>query len=225
MPLTKSPACARDTISSLLYPDKLHETSVLDRPSSIPRVSGVYAWYFAEVPPGVPTHDCHQVLDHTLLYVGIAPKETRGTVKPSQRTLYDRLSDHIRGNAEGSTLRLTLGLLLSERLALELRSVGSGKRFTFTNAGEQVLDGWMARNAKVVWGVSDKPWETEKALLASPLSLPLNLKDNNHLFCSNLAQIRRAARDMAKILPIVEDNGGARRALTAPRLASGSGSS
>jgi hypothetical protein len=206
-----------ETISSLLQPEQLHEISVLHRSSSIPRLSGIYAWYFTEIPPGVPIQECHRVLDHTLLYIGIAPKETRGTTKPSRRTLHHRIyQDHIRGNAEGSTLRLTLGLLLSKRLGIQLRRVGSGRRFTFTNVGEQILDGWMASNAKVVWAVSDKPWKIEKALLASSLSLPLNLQGNNHLFGSHLLQIRRAAKDTANLLPIVEDNGGARRALAAP---------
>ena len=50
------------------------------------------------------------------------------------------------GNAEGSTLRRTLGCLLAEQLGIELRRVGSGRRFTFLR-GEQALSGWMAQNA------------------------------------------------------------------------------
>lgn len=61
----------------LLHPTTLHGSSVLDRPSPVPRLPGVYAWYFAEVPPGVPTEGCHRALEYTLLYVGIAPEETR----------------------------------------------------------------------------------------------------------------------------------------------------
>jgi hypothetical protein len=120
----------------LLHPACLYGPTVLDRPSSVPRLAGVYAWYFTEAPPGVPIEGCHCALDHTLLYVGIAPKETRGAAtKPSERTLHCRLSDHFRGNAEGSTLRLTLGCLLSDKLGIQLRRVGGGRRFTFTNTG------------------------------------------------------------------------------------------
>jgi len=43
----------------------------------------------------------------------------------------ERIPYHYKGNAEGSTLRLTLGCPLSEELDIELRRVGSGKRVTF----------------------------------------------------------------------------------------------
>ena len=196
----------------LLQPEQMYGPSALDRPSPVPRLPGVYAWYFAEVPPGVSAGGCHQALAHTLLYVGIAPKETRGVgTKPSERTLRCRLADHFRGNAEGSTLRLSLGCLLSDRLGIHLRGVGSGRRFTFTNVGEQILDAWMARNAKVVWAAVEKPWELERNLLAS-LQLPLNLRDNKHPFVPTLQQVRKAAKDRAKLLPVVGDNGGVRRA-------------
>jgi hypothetical protein len=149
--------------SALLRPEHLWGPFVLNPPWPAPRHAGVYAWYFAEAPPGVPTEGCHHALGHTLLYVGIAPKETRGaTTKHSERTLHCRLADHFRGNAEGSTLRLTLGCLLSNVLGVQLRRVGSGRRLTFTNAGEQILDAWMAQNARVVWAAVDRPWEIEK---------------------------------------------------------------
>ena len=56
---------------------------------------------------------------------------------------------HYQGNAEGSTLRLTLGCLLSEELDIEVRRVGSGKRMTFAE-GEGVLSQWMADNASAL---------------------------------------------------------------------------
>ena len=49
-----------------------------------------------------------------------------------------------RGNAYGSTLRLTLGCLLADQLGIELRRVGSGTRLTFGD-GEQALSEWMRR--------------------------------------------------------------------------------
>src|ERR1700722_7026268 len=54
------------------------------------------------------------------------------------------------GNAEGSTLRLTLGCLLAGELGLELRRGGSGGRLTFCD-GEARLSGWLAENALVTW--------------------------------------------------------------------------
>jgi hypothetical protein len=159
----------------------------------------------------VPTEGCHQLDGQALLYVGIAPKETKGgNTMPSKRTLRCRMRDHYRGNAEGSTLRLTLGCLLADTLGIQLRRVGSGKRFTFTNPGEQRLDAWMARHAAVAVLPTDRPWEVEHHLLGA-LSLPLNLRDNRHPFVKNLARVRGEARERAKGLPVVGDNGGSRQ--------------
>src|SRR3954451_14241714 len=86
-------------------------------PSPVPKSPGVYAWYFRDVPSAVPTSGCITRDGLTLLYVGISPGK-----RPSTQTLFHRLRYHYQGNAEGSTLRLTLGLLLG----LRLRVVGSG---------------------------------------------------------------------------------------------------
>jgi hypothetical protein len=122
------------------------------------------------------------------------------------------MRDHFRGNAEGSTLRLTLGCLLADTLGIQLRRVGSGKRLTFTNPGEQRLDAWMADHARVAVHPTDRPWEVEHHLLGA-LKLPLNLRDNRHPFVGTLAKIRSEAKEWAKGMPVVVDNGGARRAL------------
>ena len=103
------------------------------------------------------------------------------------------------GNAEGSTLRLTLGCLLSENLGIQLRRVGSGNRMTFA-AGEQALSQWMDENAFVAWFVCETPWEAEFALLGK-LSLPLNLDQNrNHNFHSTLSALRKSAKERARNL-------------------------
>ena len=211
-PLIQDKFSIERAISTVLNPDRLYSaTDLLSRPSPVPASPGVYAWYFDEVPTGVPVEGCHQALGHTLLYVGIAPKETKGqAVKPSVRTLRHRMRDHFSGNAEGSTLRLTLGCLLSKPLSISLRRVGSGKRHTFTNPGEMVLDSWMAQHARVAWAAVEEPWLVEKRLL-STVSLPLNLQGNDHPFVSTLKGIRKAAKDAANRLPVVVDNGGPRR--------------
>ena len=87
-----------------------------------------------------------------------------------------RLGPH--DNAEGSTLRRTLGCLLSDQLGIKLRRVGSGSRYTFTNPGEQVLDAWMVQHAFVTWVETSAPRELETYLLSSSLRLPLNLEGN-----------------------------------------------
>ncbi|WP_420313610.1 GIY-YIG nuclease family protein [Actinopolymorpha alba] len=65
------------------------------------------------------------------------------------------------GDAEGSTLRLTLGCLLG----LELRRVGSGKRMTFGLRGEAELSAWMGAHARVCWVECPEPWRAEAVLI------------------------------------------------------------
>lgn len=205
---------SNDAIISLLRPNRLwNAAEIVNDFAHVPKAAGVYAWYFDEVPPGVPTSGCHTSPDgQALLYVGIAPKETKTTTKPSTRTLRDRLRDHLVGNAEGSTVRLTLGCLLAEQLGIQLRRVGSGKRHTFTNPGEIVLDGWLAAHAHIAFAVVERPWEVESRLL-SQLSLPLNLSGNAaHPFATQLSRLRGAAKLKAATLPVIIDNGGPRRA-------------
>lgn len=95
-----------------------------------------------------------------------------------QRGLLQRIRYHYTGNAEGSTLRKTLGCLLGGELGIELRRVGSGKRMTFAE-GEQKLSAWMADNAYVSRTVRQLPWELEDSLIATQ-DLPLNLTGNKH---------------------------------------------
>jgi hypothetical protein len=178
-------------------------TEVLGPARPVPKEPGVYAWYFRNVPADVPTDGCIRHDSLTLLYVGIAPKAppTNGRA-PSSQTLVDRIKYHYRGNAEGSTLRLTLGCLLAEQLGIQLRRVGSGQRFTFSD-GEQVLSAWMAENAFVTWVVHPEPWKLEEELIQK-LSLPLNLDQNrHHAFHHRLAARRREAKAQARLLPIL----------------------
>lgn len=117
-----------------------------------------------------------------------------------------RLRAHYAGNAEGSTLRKTLGCLLSDELGLQLRRVGSGNRKTFAH-GEPALSAWMAENAFVSWVTRQHPWELETALIAG-LDLPLNLEDNsrNH-FHQILTQTRMRCAAQANALPVVPNPG------------------
>ncbi|MEW1829024.1 GIY-YIG nuclease family protein [Streptomyces sp. NPDC088196] len=162
---------------------------VLARPSPVPAVAGVYGWHFEQSP--------HPDLDAgRLLYVGIAPRYMAN--RTSTQNLRKRVRYHYRGNAAGSTLRLTLGSLLG----LELRRVGSGKRMTFGKAGEATLSEWMADNARVCWIERSEPWELESQFI-SRLDLPLNLDQNRHnAFHGQLKELRAQARLRARELPI-----------------------
>jgi len=176
--------------TALVSPIRLWSApEVLERPSPVPGTAGVYGWHFKQPP--------HADLEAgRLLYVGIAPRYMAN--RTSTQNLRKRVRYHYRGNAAGSTLRLTLGCLLG----LELRRVGSGKRMTFGKGGEASLTQWMADNALVCWIERSEPWNLESQLI-SQLNLPLNLDQNRHnAFHSRLKELRAQARRRARELPI-----------------------
>jgi hypothetical protein len=106
----------------------------------------------------------------------------------------------MRGNAEGSTLRLTLGCLLSAQLGLELRRVDSGTRLTFCD-GQRRLSEWLGENAFVAWEVRPEPWVLEHLIRHVPQ--PLNLDPNGYdPYCPALMAARTMARDAAGRLPV-----------------------
>lgn len=192
------------TIAALTSPGRLwSRAEVLSRPSPVPLAAGLYAWFFNELPPGPDAEGCTRHGEETLMYVGISPKAppANGRAASKQR-LRQRISYHYRGNAYGSTLRLTLGCLLSERLGIQLLRVGSGLRLTFGETGEQRLSAWMAQNAFVHWVVDDHPWEVESGVIQS-LNLPLNIQHNSqNAYCSSLRLARDQARKMARSGPV-----------------------
>lgn len=187
------------------YPDKtFSRTEVMSRPTPVPAVNGVYFWWFKEIPPGVPTEGCLTHEGYTLLYVGISP-DKKG--KPNSRAnLKTRIKTHYSGNAEGSTLRRTLGVLLAKKSHFPLRRVGSGTRTTFTHLGEQWLDLWMEENAKVCWIPHEEPWVLEETLIAT-VSLPLNIQGNKHPFKTVLSAMRSRAMAEAKLMEIADETG------------------
>ncbi|MFD4569071.1 GIY-YIG nuclease family protein [Streptomyces sp. NPDC058467] len=176
--------------TALTSPDRLWSAQeVLVRQSPVPAAAGVYGWHFKVSP-----YPCLAV--GQLLYVGIAPRHMSN--RTSTQNLRKRVRYHYRGNAAGSTLRLTLGCLFG----LELRRVGSGTRLTFGKAGEAKLGQWMADNAQVCWLEHDAPWTMESELI-SQLDLPLNLDQNRRNgFHDRLKELRAKARERARALPI-----------------------
>ncbi len=186
-----------DLSSNLLKLNPLYKyeefNTVLGLP---PATAGTYVWFFKTIPSGVSTNPCFQRDGLTLLYVGISPESSE-----SRQTLRDRLRYHYRGNAEGSTLRLTLGCLLEKEIGTVLRRVGSGKRMTFASR-ENDLSRWMAENTFVTWIEIDEPWHFEEYLLQN-FSLPLNIRDNKrNPFYETLRRIRSQGRKHARELPI-----------------------
>jgi hypothetical protein len=115
-------------------------------------------------------------------------------------------SPHYTGNAEGSTLRKSLGCLLADELGIQLRRMGSGSRRTFVD-GEQVLSTWMAGHAFVNFVARERAWELEDHLVAT-LDVPLNLEGNSrNAFHPKLAQVCAESVANANRLPAVPNLG------------------
>lgn len=191
----------RTVFRELLSPKELLSCrQVLVRPCPVPKAPGVYAWYFRDIPPGVPTTGCHKVRGLTLLYIGISPCRPPTIDARRAQSIGRRVRYHARGNSAGSTLRLSLGCLLARPLGIALRRVGSGERMTF-GPGEKLLSDWMLDNAFVAWSKVSAPWLVEKKLIAR-LCLPLNIDGNAHSFSKRLSSIRGDARTLARRLPI-----------------------
>jgi hypothetical protein len=194
---------ASDAPPEIVRPGRLwSRNEILVRPCPVPATDGVYAWYFRQVPPRLVTAGCERSDGLTLLYVGIAPKRPpANTGRPSRQTLRSRVSDHYRGNAEGSTLRLTLGCLLRDQLGLCLYRVGTGRRMTFSD-GEEALSVWMGANAYVCWLETSQPWTVESEIIGA-VNLPLNLDQNQHSPNYEVVrEARRSARELARTLPV-----------------------
>jgi hypothetical protein len=118
--------------------------------------------------------------------------ENRLRPRRSTQHLRNRVRYHYRGNAEGSTLRLTLSCLLG----LELRRVVSGKRMTSGKDGEPRL----TEHARVCWIQHPNPWSWKTDLIAQ-LDLPFNLDQNKHNpFHPQLTALRAEARKLARAL-------------------------
>jgi len=187
------PAPVSDLLSQLLRPDNLHSAEELQGKSSpAPAKRGVYAWFFKDAMWPFSTEGCAHNDGLPLLYLGIAPARVDG-----RSSLRSRLRTHSRGNSDASTLRMTLGCVLSEQLGIRLQRSKSG-RYRF-GPGERVLTDWLARHAFVSWVACDEPWIAEPLLIAQ-LDLPLNLQHNGtHAFFPTLQAARRAARLRANL--------------------------
>ena len=179
-------------LQALTLPPKLWRRSeMLTLHCPIPRYTGVYAWYFRDLP--VPTENCHTCEDAALLYIGVAP-----SCAESSATLQSRIRTHLRRDASWSTLRLTLGCLLSELLSLRLRYTGSTARLTFGLEGEDRLSAWLEEHASLVWVESIDPWRFEQPLIEQLLP-PLNLTHNErHPFYTDLSRLRETHRQRAR---------------------------
>lgn len=139
---------------------------------------GVYGWYFDEIPNGVPTSNCITLSwwlwKKTFLYAGKA--------NDLQRRI---LEFHFRGDADVSSLRLSLGCLLGKNLGICLlkrpRRKENKYAYTFGDEGETKLTRWMKKHAKVAW-VCEKNYKELEIQVIKKYNLPLNTELNDRLF-------------------------------------------
>ncbi|QRY52154.1 GIY-YIG nuclease family protein [Mycolicibacterium septicum] len=182
---------------------------VFSEPCPVPELPGANGWWFRTVPAGIDVSGCRQRDGLTLLYVGISPtRPPVGGKPPSTQNLRKRVKYHYgvaNADADGSTLRKTLGILLADELGFKLRRIGSGDRRTFAG-GEAVLTQWMAENALVSWMVHPEPWFLEEKLIAT-FDLPLNGQESNkgNAFYPELKRLRREAMNKANKLRVLKE--------------------
>jgi hypothetical protein len=184
------------TLNALTHPDAMHPWSDVGTVCIPPTDTGIYGWWFSEVPPQVPIKDCVFHRGHRLLYVGIG----------DDRSLKERLSDHCHDDASRSTLRKTLGCLLADVLDLSLIVArwSRDKRgrpkphYGFAGEHERALSAWMRAHLRVAWVACERPIGHERRILGD-LYLPLNEKKNTHCpFYPTLMAIKKRHLARAK---------------------------
>jgi hypothetical protein len=156
----------------------------------VPAVDGIYGWFFRNPPPAIPVDDCFSRDGLTLLYVGISPSSPT-----SKGNIRKRIRNHLGNRAGSSTLRRTLGVLLTERSGFPICLLPSGKQ-CLTCAGEAWLNRWLDENAMVCWTAHSEPWIEERRILES-ISPPLNIYGCNHPFAYDLRRNRKLALSQA----------------------------
>jgi hypothetical protein len=163
----------------------------LERIAGIPERSGAYGIYFKAHSFAVPNEAFLEVDGFQLLYFGIAGYPRR---RERRLNLRQRIAGDLGGTAWDSELRLHVGILLEEKLNLELVAGGPGQPYQWSD--ESALTEWMGANATVSWMESERPWLLEhQALMGYGHLLPLNVEFNEFKeFSLRLKSRRRELR-------------------------------
>lgn len=196
----------KNIYDKLLRPvDLIPRSKLIGHSSIVPSSPGIYAWYFLKSPSNeIDLDSCWQWQDKYLLYIGISPVEPpKNGAAPSKNNLRKRIRSHMSGNASSSTLRMSVGCLISNELGIKLRRVGRTKRMYF-GKDESMLSEWLEQNAFVTWIEITEPWILEQKIVPE-LYLPLNLRMNKeHPFYPTLSRYRKLAREEARQLPVLQ---------------------
>jgi len=185
----------RKTVGIVYYFARPHQSYSLKdfKKHPPPHCSGVYGWYFDELPPYVSQEGCSYIRTRWwpfrkkwwLLYNGQA------------KNLRDRIVNyHIKGRhyAEGtmSSFRMSLGCLLSDKFGLML----SYPPETFGKK-EEKLNSWLEDHARVAWVETEYLDKVEQEAIRNFI-LPLNHGHNQHPLKEPLSDLRTEFREIAK---------------------------
>jgi hypothetical protein len=129
---------------------------------------------------------------YELLYVG-------ASVDPLSR----RVLEHLNGNTKGSSLRMTVGALMSSELGLEPVTTPRRTYFDFGSDGEARLTDWMLAHTRVATAASAQPYADERELLTT-IPLPFNISERRrHPFSKYLMAQRAVMAGKARALQAV----------------------
>lgn len=124
-----------------------------------------------------------------VIYIGIAGRPT-SRVRSLRKRDY---KNHFCGNARGSTLRKSLGVLFEFRKVFSEKSVRSTK-YKFQAEDEGTLSEWMKTNLTLHFLQMEEPLLAEQFLI-NYFNPPLNIKDNHNKtnldFRKKLSELRR----------------------------------
>jgi hypothetical protein len=178
---------AEEAIELFRAPSRLWtRAELIARNCPIPSENGIYGWYFDALPHPDISAVGTSVAGRSLLYVGIAPGRPG-----SASNLRKRLRIHLSGTARRSTLRLSLGSLLAERLELQAVPNSGGVDF---GGGEREISEWLDAHARVAWFQCAEPWLIEAEVVRT-LGVPLNRGHNqSHPFYPTMGELRLRAR-------------------------------
>lgn len=131
----------------------------------------VYGWYFRKIPPYIPYKETvytrRRIKKWRLLYIGKGISLRKRIVR-----------FHFNGDADVSTLRLSLGCLYAKQLNLCLYikpSENNDDSYYFGDKGEEKILGWMKKNARVSWIQTNTYGSLEDSVIERYVP-PLNIK-------------------------------------------------
>lgn len=186
------PSPMDEKIDLLLKKSRLYSREeIIKNPSLIPSQNGFYVWFFRNLPMPLPFENSFERDGFTLSYLGSIPARSSS----NSHLRKSIVTQHLKGNAHNSTLRLSLACLLKDKLDISLLQHGNR---IFLGDDEEKLDDWLNKNARVAYLVDEEPW-VDKVEIIKELDLPLNLEYNRqHPFYATLKTLRLDAKKDAK---------------------------